>query len=160
MEISKKVILVGHFGVGKTSLVSQFVHQKFSDHYLTTIGVKIDKKLVEFDGSKVNLILWDIAGETTSSKVPKNYIAGAQGILYVFDTSRPETYENITDDLFVLQKELPNVAVTVLGNKSDLVDQASIEKISGQMSFDVLFTSAKSGENVEEAFKALTKRLL
>lgn len=160
MEISKKIILVGHFGVGKTSLVSQFVHQKFSDHYLTTIGVKIDKKLVEVDGQKVSLILWDIAGETSSTKVPKNYILGAQGIMYVFDCTRPDTYEKMAQDIFTFRKEIPNAALTVLGNKSDLVEDASIEKIQKVTDVEVLFTSAKTGLNVEEAFISLTKNLL
>lgn len=160
MEISKKIILVGHFGVGKTSLVSQFVHQKFSDHYLTTIGVKIDKKLVEIDGRKVNLILWDIAGETSSTKVPKNYILGAQGVIYVFDCSRPETYEKMAEDIFTFQKEIPNAPLTVLGNKSDLVDESSIEKIKASIDTEFLFTSAKTGKNVEDAFITLTKNVL
>ncbi|MEL6538670.1 MAG: GTP-binding protein, partial [Bacteroidota bacterium] len=59
---SKKIILLGFYGVGKTSLVSQFVYKKFSDRYLTTIGVSIDKKVVEIEGRTLNMIIWDVAG--------------------------------------------------------------------------------------------------
>jgi len=159
---SKKVILVGHFGVGKTSLVRQFVHQKFSDEYLTTIGVKIDKKEMSFDnGNSVTLILWDIAGETTSAKIPASYKLGAHGVLYVFDVSRPSTFENLTDQISDLRKMLPDAPIICLANKSDLLAsnfRADIEKQIGDQK--LLFTSAKSGENVQEAFEALTKDIM
>ena len=81
--ISKKVILTGSFGVGKTSLFNQFIHQKFSDKYLTTIGVKVNKKTVTVNNEAVSLLIWDIAGEVSPDKVPNTYFLGASGILYV-----------------------------------------------------------------------------
>lgn len=159
---SKKVILVGHFGVGKTSLVRQFVHQKFSDEYLTTIGVKIDKKEMSFEGDRsVTLILWDIAGETTSSKIPASYKLGAHGILYVFDVSRPSTFVNLTEQITDLRKMLPNAPLICLANKSDLLSnnfRSEIEKEIGDQK--LLFTSAKTGENVQVAFESLTKEIM
>jgi len=160
MSISKKVILVGHFGVGKTSLVSRFVHQKFSDQYLTTIGVKVDKKMLTIDGAEMNLILWDIAGESTATKIPKAYTMGAHGILFIFDVSRPETYDHISEDIFELQKNLKDPGLVVLGNKSDLVDDQFIENIKSQTKMDILFTSAKTGVNVDNAFENLAKQML
>ena len=56
MEVSKKVIVAGHFGVGKSSLIKQFIHEKFSEQYMTTIGVKIDKKVVDIEGASVNTV--------------------------------------------------------------------------------------------------------
>ena len=76
MEIVKKVVLVGHFGVGKSSLVQRFVHQQFSEKYLTTIGVKIDKKVVSLGDVSVKMMLWDIAGESMTMKIPKKYLFG------------------------------------------------------------------------------------
>lgn len=159
---SKKVILVGHFGVGKTSLVRQFVHQKFSDEYLTTIGVKIDKKLMSFsDNREVTLILWDIAGETSSSKIPASYKLGAHGILYVFDVSRPSTFENLTDQISDLRKLLPGVPVICLANKSDLLSENFRENIRKEIGDQkLLFSSAKTGENVQTAFEEITKEIM
>lgn len=160
MEIVKKIVLVGHFGVGKSSLVKRFVHQKFSDQYLTTIGVKIDKKLVDVDGNKVKLMLWDIAGESSAMKIPKKYFAGAHGILYVFDLSRKETYSHIQDDLFEISKELKEVPSVVLGNKSDLVDEDFITELKKDISMDFKPTSAKTGDFVEEAFLQLAREVI
>ncbi|MBV6647180.1 MAG: GTP-binding protein [Cyclobacteriaceae bacterium] len=160
MEISKKVILTGHFGVGKTSLVQQFVKQKFSESYLTTIGVKVDKKQVDVDGAKVNLILWDLAGESSAIKVPKSYLLGTQGIIYVFDVSREETFAYLDDDLLELKKSMLEVPHVILGNKSDLMNEEDLASIKSKVPHEVAFTSAKENTNVEEAFLNLTKMML
>lgn len=81
--INKKVILLGKYGVGKTSLIKQYVYQQFSEAYLTTIGVKIDKKIVLVNNNTVNLLIWDIAGESEQVKVPHTYKMGAHAIIYV-----------------------------------------------------------------------------
>jgi len=127
--VSKKVILVGHFGVGKTSLISRFVHQKFSDQYLTTIGVKIDKKAVHINGAELPLIIWDIAGETSQQKIPESYKLGANGVIHVFDLSRPSTYENLQSDTDNIRDLLPNVPITQIGNKNDLIDDNKMKAI-------------------------------
>ena len=158
--MNKKVILVGHFGVGKTSLVQQFVHSKFSEAYLTTIGVKIDKKEVDVDGLKVNLLIWDIAGETAQSKVPKSYQLGAHGVLYVFDLSRPSTYNNLHEQLDYIKELLPGVPIEVLANKKDLLTEEETKQILSGLSLEIRTTSAKTGEYVEEAFLRLTKAMM
>lgn len=161
MSISKKVILVGHFGVGKTSLIRQFVHQKFSDEYLTTIGVKIDKKELQVDGMDVTLIIWDIAGETEQNKVPASYQLGAHGVLYVFDITRPSTYQNLHEQVNHMQGLLPNAPIQILANKTDLLTPEECESILGGIDFqEVHQTSAKTGLNVEEAFRLLTKAIV
>lgn len=160
MELSKKVILAGHFGVGKTSLVRQFIHGQFSESYITTIGVKIDKKEIDVDGVHLNMILWDIAGESAGIKIPKRYFMGAHGLLYVFDMTREETFENIVSDMFEITKSNPNMPSIVLGNKSDLVNSSFIESLREDLNIDFSITSAKSGENVEETFFSLAKRML
>ena len=158
---SKKVILVGHFGVGKTSLVRQFVHQKFSEEYLTTIGVKIDKKVMSIGDNSVTLILWDIAGETSASKIPNSYKLGAHGVLFVFDVSRPSTYENLNDQISEIRKTVQDVPVICLANKSDLLADNVRQDIANEVGQrELLFTSAKTGENVEKAFESLTKKIM
>lgn len=160
MEIVKKVVIAGHFGVGKTSLVSRFVHQKFSDQYLTTIGVKIDKKVVQIGDATIKMMLWDIAGESSAMKIPKKYLAGAHGLLYVFDLNREETYKDLDSDLFELHKSLKGCPSIVLGNKSDLVEEELIEKLQKSIVADFKTTSAKTGTNVEESFLKLAKEML
>lgn len=160
VEISKKVVIAGHFGVGKSSLIKRFVHQKFSDQYITTIGVKIDKKAIEINGTLINLILWDIAGEQSTTRIPKNYFVGAHGLIYVFDLSREETFQNIESDMMEIMKESQNIESMVLGNKSDLVDEEFIEDLRTEIPVAFNITSAKSGEHVEDTFKALAEAML
>ncbi len=161
MAISKKVILVGHFGVGKTSLIRRFVHQKFSDDYLTTIGVKIDKKVLKVDSMEVTLIIWDIAGETNQAKIPKSYQLGAHGVLYVFDITRPSTYQNLHEQLDYLGGVLPNAPVKVIANKKDLISAEKQEEVLAEIALDGIYTSsAKTGESVEEIFEALAKAMI
>lgn len=161
MPISKKVILVGHFGVGKTSLIRRFVHQKFSDDYLTTIGVKIDKKVLNLGSTEVTLIIWDIAGETNQAKIPKSYQLGAHGVLYVFDVTRPSTYENLHEQLNYLKEMLPEAPVEVIANKKDLLSEEELEEVLAKIDHPSMHsTSAKTGDNVEAIFETLAKSMV
>lgn len=159
--ISKKVILTGSFGVGKTSLFNQFIHQQFSDKYLTTIGVKVNKKELEIEGEKLSLLLWDIAGEVAQDKVPTSYFLGAGGIIYVVDLSRPMTFDNMKSDIDFLKKLLPNTTIIIVGNKKDLVSDEKLEYMAQNLDVKWDFTtSAKTGENIDALFLELGKRLI
>jgi len=159
--ISKKVILTGSFGVGKTSLFNRFIFSRFSDKYLTTIGVKVNKKTLNINGRELSMLVWDIAGEVSQDKVPASYFLGASGVLYVFDVTRPSTFENIEEDLAHLNGIIPDSIIKVVGNKLDLVGPDEIEQLAGNIKhpWDIL-TSAKTGEHVDELFQDLGIALL
>jgi len=159
--ISKKVILTGSFGVGKTSLFEQFLYSKFSKKYLTTIGVKVDKKVLNINGKELSLIIWDIAGEVKQDKVPNSYFLGTSAIIYVFDVTRVSTYEGLENDIAHLKKMLPTGITAIVGNKIDLVNDDFIAELqkSIPLPWDIL-TSAKTGENVEQLFHEIGTRLL
>jgi small GTP-binding protein len=89
--IQKKVCMVGVFGTGKTSLVQRFVHSMFSERYLSTVGVKIDRKAMQMDGADLTLVLWDLAGRDGHEDITSSYLRGAHAILYVADGTRRET---------------------------------------------------------------------
>lgn len=158
--ISKKVILSGSFGVGKTSLFNQFIHNKFDEKYLTTIGVKVNKKSLNINNQEVSILLWDVAGEVSQDKIPTSYFLGASVVIYVFDLTRQSTYKNIAKDVEYLGNLLPDVLVKVVGNKRDLVDDATLEAIKNEIpvEWDIL-TSAKTGDNVEELFQKIGEEL-
>ncbi len=159
--ISRKVILTGSFGVGKTSLFTQFIYNKFDDKYLTTIGVKVNKKSLDIDGEELSILLWDIAGEVSQDKVPVSYFLGASGIIYVFDLARPSTHLNIIADIEYLKKMIPDGIIKLVANKKDLVTNEQIEQIAKKINIPIdAFTSAKTGENVEELFSQLGKDLV
>ncbi len=158
---SKKVLLTGSFGVGKTSLFNQFMFNRFSEKYLTTIGVTVNKKVISVDGKDLSILLWDIAGEVAQDKVPTSYFLGASGIIYVFDLSRPSTYTNIVSDIEYLQSIVKGSIIKVVGNKKDLMGDEQIQQISETIDkpWDII-TSAKTGENVEALFHQLGVELL
>jgi small GTP-binding protein len=159
--ISKKVILTGSFGVGKSSLFKQFIFNKFDDKYITTINVVVDKKEITVDEVQVTILLWDIAGEVTQDKVPLAYFKGAHGVIYVFDLTRPQTYKNVASDLAYLRKLAPDIVVKVVGNKKDLVSLEQIQDICASLGVPCdMTTSAKTGENVELTFEQLTREML
>ncbi len=159
--ISKKVILTGSFGVGKTSLFNRFIYQEFNDKYLTSIGVKVNKKQIKVEDKEVSLLVWDIAGEISQDKVPSSYFLGASGIVYVMDLSRPMTFKNLESDYLFLKELMPLGVIKIVGNKRDLVTEAQIEEIVKSLprTIDCL-TSAKTGENVDQLFLDLAKSLL
>lgn len=159
--LSKKVILTGSFGVGKTSLFNRFISDQFDEKYLTTIGVKVNKKEIRANDTDVALLLWDIAGEIAQDKVPTSYFLGAAGVIYVFDLSRPSTWQNIASDLEYLQSLLPYAVFRLVGNKKDLLAEADFASIAAKLpaQWDIL-TSAKTGENVETLFRQLAADMI
>ena len=159
--ISKKIILTGSFGVGKTSLFNRFIYQQFSDKYMTTIGVKVNNKVVDVENEQVSLMVWDIAGEITQDKVPASYFLGASGIIYIMDLTRPQTFKNLDTDMQYLHNLMPNGDILIVANKSDLVTKEQKAAIAEKMTrtWDFL-TSAKTGDNVEALFSEMGKRLL
>ena len=160
--LQKKICLLGAFGVGKTSLTRRFVDSIFSDAYLTTVGVKIDKKTVAVNGNSVNLLIWDIAGEDEVSAVRTSYLRGAAGYLLVVDVTRAQTLAVAKSISERVAKEVGDVPFLCLLNKTDVeewdISDAHIEEIELQ-GWTVLRTSAKTGEGVEAAFSDLARRI-
>lgn len=162
--IKKKICLIGSFAVGKTSLTRRFVSDEFSDDYLTTLGVKIERRDVDLDGTTVGLMIWDLAGRDEFSRVQKSYLVGASGLLFVADGTRRETVEEMLEEVDSVRQALGNdVPAVVLLNKADLVeewelDSAQVEELAE--SFTVFTTSALTGEHVDDAFTALSREML
>lgn len=203
-ELSAKVVLLGSGAVGKTSLIRQFVEQRFEDDYISTIGVNVKKKLLEDLGLK--MIIWDIYGQKLSESLHSSNYSGAKGALVVCDLTRRETFNDLEmwiEDIF---NTIGRVPVVILGNKIDLIDDyetgdlktdfhsfmlkdhsdvvdyyknvygitPSFERIPNDILTDWLNskrrevtdempfykTSAKTGENVEEAFVQLGEMIL
>jgi len=162
--IQKKICMVGAFGVGKTSLVARYVHSIFSEKYQTTVGVKIDKKLVHSRGEAVTLVLWDLAGEDALTTVKPAQIKGASGYILVVDGLRRQTLETAIDLQRRVTEVLGNAPFVCVLNKADLretweVQPTDLEPLAAQR-WTVIETSAKTGAGVEELFQALTDAMM
>ena len=79
MSLKKKVVMLGAYGVGKTSLVRRFVSNKFSDEYLSTLGVRIEKREIALGDQALELLLWDVAGDDEFFRLRSSYLLGASG---------------------------------------------------------------------------------
>lgn len=160
----KKIVLLGHVNVGKTSLVKRFVHDFFSEKYISTIGVTVERKVVQIEDTSITLIIWDIEGHANTENVPEAFLIGTQGIIYVFDLARRETCSNLKEQLDFLRSILPFVPIKILGNKMDLIDENELNQFQLEFSekHGVNFypTSAKTGINVEIVFNSLAKLLM
>ena len=163
--IKKKICMIGTSGVGKTSLVSRFVQSIFAEKYQTTVGVKVDKKTVDVDGNEVMLMLWDLAGDDAFQRLETSYLRGTDGYLLVVDGTRRVTLDLALD----IQKRVAAAMATAVPfllvlNKSDLAGQWDLdEKLLADLAaqgWTVLRASAKDGSGVEEAFMALSRRML
>ncbi|MEH2181728.1 Rab family GTPase [Nostoc sp.] len=171
--ISKKICLFGDFGVGKTSLIRQFVESQFSDEYLSTVGVKISRKLVSIsevnllNEQKLQLIIWDIEGSNKFKAVANNYFQGSKGAVIVGDVTQAETLNHIQEHIQTFLAVNPNSYIVVALNKSDMIAAEYLEKIRQMYQFtnqvnilDTYVTSAKTGNNVDKIFQALATRLV
>ncbi|MEE9237015.1 MAG: Rab family GTPase [Thermoplasmata archaeon] len=175
MEVRRmkmKVCLVGEAAVGKTSLIRRFVHDNFDDKYIQTLGTKVSKKEIVLDMPsgdgeiRVDMTVWDIMGQKGFRELLKEaYFYGAKGIIAVCDLTRKSTLDDLDDWVEGVYSVAGRVPVEIFANKVDLknkmeIDGDEVEQFSKAYDSPWHFTSAKTGENVEDAFSSLSKRIL
>ena len=162
--IQKKICMLGASAVGKTSLVQRYVQGIFNDQYLTTVGVKIDKKPIDLGEQKVLMMLWDLQGEDRFHKVQMSYLRGTSGYLLVADGTRRETLDRALTLKEEAESVIGDAPFTLLLNKVDLTDDWEIEETMiatlEDRGWRVVKTSAKTGDHVEETFINLAERML
>ncbi len=159
-----KICLLGDFAVGKTSLVRRYVEGIFDDRYLSTIGVKITRKVLELNHDRVNFYIWDLAGGEQFSRYQSSYLSGAMGAVLVADLTRPSTLEHLVDYATQVQMVSPGADMVFVGNKLDLLDehevrQDDLDKLSVLAQGEAILTSAKTGHQVEEVFLKLARSI-
>jgi small GTP-binding protein len=172
--ISKKICMVGDFGVGKTSLIRRFIDQQFSDHYLSTIGVKISRKLLPLpssDGSarSIQLMIWDVEGKTKFQPIAPSYLEGAAAAIIVADVNRQETIAHINEHIALINAVNKGRAsliialnkIDTLTDKTAVVNDEQFQELNSMSNFvSTCFTSAKTGESVGGMFTTIAKRLM
>jgi small GTP-binding protein len=161
-EYAFKLILGGDGAVGKTSLVHRFVEDTFAKDYKSTIGTSIMKKECNFKEleSAVRFVIWDLAGQSQFQRVRKSYLANAEAGILVYDVTNRKSFENLKNWHNEIKKVSPNISLILVGNKIDLEENREVESQEGNILADNLGlsyieTSAKTGENINDAFKML-----
>ncbi|NEO87560.1 MAG: GTP-binding protein [Spirulina sp. SIO3F2] len=160
--VTKKICMVGDFGVGKTSLIRRFVERQFSDRYLSTVGVKISRKTVTLANDQpLKLLIWDLEGKTKFKAIAPTYLQGSSGVLLVADATRTETIQGLTQHMQDFLTVNPQGYIAVALNKADLIDSDArpvLEKhltAAGDRMLATHWTSAKTGQNVDLLFETL-----
>jgi Ras-related protein Rab-11A len=153
-----KLVLLGESGVGKSNLISRFVHNSYASDSKTTIGVEFATKTLEVEGQRIKAQIWDTAGQERYRAITSAYYRGALGALLVYDISHRDTFVAAQRWLAELREKADKkVVVTLVGNKSDLSHQRQVEKeeavayaVANGLGF--IETSALSSTGVEVAF--------
>ncbi len=162
-QFVKKICLLGDGEVGKTSLIRRYVLDLFDDQYIQTFGAKVSKKVLDLEDVNLTLMIWDVLGQKTQKALHSTYYAGANGAFLVCDMTRPETLEHLqhwADDLRDVSKNIP---IIVIGNKCDLemrVDRLELQRFAAELGSPAMLTSARTGENVPEAFQILGQKIM
>ncbi len=164
MILKKKVCMLGSFSVGKTSLVRRYVQSLFDEKYLTTVGVKVDKRTTRVGEDEVVMMLWDIYGEDEFQKLRLSYLRGANGYLLVADGTRRATLEKALEINERVQAGPDAAPAVLVVNKADLaadweVSPEMLAELRGR-GWEPLESSAKTGAGVEQAFDALARMML
>ncbi len=168
-NLKSKICLVGEKAVGKTSLIRRYVLNMFDEQYVTTVGTRVSKKEAKvFLPEKdllvdVDMQIWDIMGEKGFRELLKEaYFYGANGILAVADLTRRRTLDDLDDWVDGVEQIVGKVPLVIAVNKSDLVSSAQfgehdVQQVARAFDCPFLMTSAKSGQNVEEAFRRISE---
>lgn len=161
-----KVILIGSASVGKTSLLSRFCDDVFTDSYQSTIGIDFRIKTIKIDQMTIKIQIWDTAGQERYQSIATTHYKGADGVFCIFDVTNRESFEKVKDHLkkCLSAVAIPQECVTIIGNKSDLsrreIEIEVGEDLAKELNANYIETSAKTGENVPLMFQNLCNKII
>ena len=165
-KLNAKILTLGDTTVGKTSILNRLIDNKFSKSQLSTIGIDFKIKKLNIGKLNIELKIWDTAGQERYRNLTKQYFKGADGILLIFDLTKRETFDKIYNWIEQLNNHYKkdDISIILIGNKKDLIDrEVTLEEgnlRAKELNCEYFETSAKSGENINEAIMSLTKNIL
>jgi small GTP-binding protein len=158
-----KLLLIGDSGVGKSGVLVRFTENKFTESYVTTIGIDFKVRELEIDGQRFTVQLWDTAGQERFRTITSAYYRGAHGIILMYDVTCRESYNNVSYWMRHIEKfASESVGRIILGNKIDLKEKRVVSSSDGQLlskqyNVDFYEVSAKTGTGVESAIVEFAK---
>lgn len=161
-----KILNIGDYSVGKTSLALRYTKNRFSSSYLPTLGVDFHSKDIEFDEDiTLRIVLFDTVGQEKLVSLRKRYYTGAHGAVVVFDVTRKESYDHIDNWIKEVEEKCPDIPIVIVGNKTDLLDervisQEKIEEEWGSKGYTLLESSAKLGDGVNDIYTIIAKKVM
>ena len=163
---SFKVVLVGESGVGKSSIITQFIDQTFQEDQQSTTGGTFSAKTVICDNSKVlKFEIWDTAGQERYRALTKMFYKDANAAVLVFDITRKDSFDELKSYWAQQIKESspPNIILAVAANKSDLIDKEVVKEEESRAFADELgaiyvSTTAKTVETINDLFIQIAKK--
>ncbi|MCK4479820.1 MAG: GTP-binding protein [Candidatus Lokiarchaeota archaeon] len=169
-KLAFKLCIFGAGGVGKTTMIRRFVTKIFEEDLKMTIGADFSIKNVTVEGKKITLRIWDFAGEERFRVLLPSFAKGADGGIFMFDITRYSSVKEIEDwlsifEYFVAESQI-EIPIIMVGGKSDLEDNRSvqieeaIELVNKYKLHGYLECSSKTGENVEEIFESIAKKMI
>ncbi|MHA1193014.1 MAG: Rab family GTPase [Promethearchaeota archaeon] len=158
-----KIVIFGDAGCGKTTLNKRFSRDIFLPDSHMTIGVEFENKIIDVDGKRINLMIWDFGGEERFRVLFPQYIQGAMGGILMYDITDYSSFSHISDWLSVINENFP---ILLLGGKLDLekfreISSNEAEELANSLGlFNYIECSSKTGENVEKSFEELTRMMI
>lgn len=163
--VQAKILLLGDSATGKTSLLNRYSDDKFSSSFIATVGVDYKSKIESIsaaDGSKtkVKLQIWDTAGQERFRTISLSFLRGAHGIALVFAITDRRSFEHVRDWMAQVKEQTEGVPMVLIANKADMEDSREVaaeeaKAAAASLGLEIFFASAKTGENVREAFLRL-----
>ena len=164
-EFLYKILLLGDTSVGKTCFLMRYTDNTFQEIHMSTIGLEKKKKNVQLDDGKMYKIqIWDTAGQDRFRSITKNYYKGAHGIVLIYDITDKKTFENVRNWVKQIKEEVSDkVCIILVANKIDAEDKRVVSTEEGEKmaaEYDMMFfeCSAKTGNNIDNAFNQLVKK--
>jgi small GTP-binding protein len=164
--LNYKLILLGDSSVGKTSLINRFCNSKFEESCSATIGVDTKTKYIKYNDKKIELEIWDTAGEERYKSLARNCYQGADGIILVYDITQKETFYNIKNWYNDINESIniKKVAIIIVGNKLDLPDKEVNneirEKFCEQYNLKLFEISCKKNIKINDVFCSLIDKMI
>ena len=165
IKLSLKILLIGDTQVGKTSLLLNYTDHIFPEEHIATIGVEYKDKFIIKDNYNIRLQIWDTAGQERFHSITKNIYRNANGVLFVYDITNQESFNNIKNWIKDLQNVGKDIKGVIIGNKIDLeknriITKEDLEEIAKKYEMPFLETSVKNNININEAFELIIDELL
>ena len=164
-EIILKIIILGDSSVGKTSLILKYVDSFYGNIYVATIGVEYKMKKISLNGININLQIWDTAGQERYRGLTRNFLKGADGIIYVFDITNKETFDNLKIWIDMAEQTTADYKQIIIGNKIDLEEERQVpEEVFHQFcqsrNIEGMEVSCKENVNIKKCFERLAQLII